>query len=194
MNEIIAWDQALFRSINTGLANPFFDAFLPYLRFSYNWIPVYVFFAVFLIYNFRRQGMYIVLAGALAAAVSDQLSSHLLKNLVHRIRPCSEFNLIGHVRLLVDSCGAGTFSFPSSHAVNHFTFAVFIISVFPKKAMWVKPVLLIWASLIAFSQVYVGLHYPIDIILGALIGSLIGYVFAAGCKTAFHIDLDAELE
>jgi len=193
MNPIVAWDHLLFRSVNTGLANPFFDVLMPFLRYGPIWIPLYVFFGVFLIYNFRWKGLYIILFGALALIASDQLCAGIIKPLVHRLRPCYDPDMTGQVRLLLSSCG-GQFSFPSNHASNHFAIALFLISIFPKKIKWLKPALLVWASLIAFSQVYVGVHFPIDVICGAIIGSFLGVLFATICKVVAGIDLDKEIE
>jgi membrane-associated phospholipid phosphatase len=193
MNQIIVWDQALFKSINSGLANPFFDVLMPLLRYPSNWIPFYVFFAAFLLYNFKRQGLYTLLLGVLAILISDQLSSSVIKPLVHRLRPCNDMSIAANVRLLISNCGSG-FSFPSSHAVNHFTFALFLICMLPASIKWVKPVLLIWASFIAFSQVYIGIHYPIDILFGAILGSFIGCMIAYIGKGIFHVILKEELE
>jgi membrane-associated phospholipid phosphatase len=193
MNELLIWDQFIFYKINTGLANRFFDELMPLLRNPPTWIPFYVFFAVFLIYNFKRKGLYIIAFAIIAIIMSDQLSSSVIKPIVHRLRPCNDPHMVGYVRLVLKNCGAG-FSFPSSHAVNHFTFALYIISIFPRQIKWVRPTMLVWASLVAFAQVYVGVHYPLDVLIGAIIGGLIGYLIATICKGIFHIDLDAELE
>jgi membrane-associated phospholipid phosphatase len=193
MNQLLALDQYFFFWINSGLSNPYFDAIMPLLRNAPNWVPMYIFFAAFLVYNFGRKGLYILGFAIVAIALSDQLSSTIIKPLVHRIRPCNDAHMIEHVRLVINSCGAG-FSFPSSHAVNHFTIALFLISVLPKQIKWVKPFLLIWASAIVFAQVYVGVHYPLDVIFGALLGSLIGFFIAGLTKSVFHIDLDNGVE
>jgi undecaprenyl-diphosphatase len=110
-----------------------------------------------------------VVCAVLAIIISDQ-SSGLIKHLVHRLRPCA----VGEARLLVAHC-SDTFSFTSNHAANHFAIAVFLSLVF-RHIKWLPPILLIWASFIALSQVYVGLHYPADIAGGALLGSAIGYI------------------
>ena len=93
-----------------------------------------------------------------------------------RIRPCSEPNLQGLVRHLVPSCNG--FSFISAHATNHFALALFFIFYFKHVGKWVISVALFWAFAIAFSQVYVGVHYPLDILSGAILGLLIGYTIA----------------
>ena len=82
--------------------------------------------------------------------------------------------MAGHMHLLV-SCGGGL-SFVSSHAANHFGLAVFLSVVLGKRFPWVVPILIFWAAVISIAQVYVGVHYPIDITGGALLGICFGYV------------------
>jgi len=193
MNQLFAWDQAVFRYLNSGISNPFFDILMPFARNAPDWIPFYVFFAAFLVLNFRIKGLYVILFAVFAVVLSDQVASALIKPLVHRLRPCYDPNLHGQVRLLLQSCG-GKYGFPSSHASNHFTMAIYLISMMPKKIKWVTPVLLVWASLVAFAQIYVGVHFPIDVICGAILGCLIGWLFASLCKQIMKVDLDKELE
>jgi len=166
---------------------------MPFARYGPVWIPLYIFFGVFLVYNFRWKGFYIMLFGVLAVIASDQLCASFIKPVVHRLRPCYDASLSGQVRLLLSSCG-GQFSFPSNHASNHFAVAVFLFSILPRKIKWLKPALLFWASLVSFAQVYVGVHFPIDVICGAIIGSFLGVFFATLCKVAAKIDLDKEVE
>jgi membrane-associated phospholipid phosphatase len=106
---------------------------------------------------------------ALAILVSDQ-SSNLIKHFIHRLRPCA----VGEARLLVDHC-SNTFSFTSNHAANHFALAIFLSMVYKDKGKWLSFALVFWALAISLSQVYVGLHYPADILGGAILGSLVGY-------------------
>jgi len=94
--------------------------------------------------------------------------------------------------LLLSSCG-GQFSFPSNHASNHFTIALFLISILPRNIKWFKPLLLSWAFSVAFAQVYVGVHFPLDVICGAIIGSMIGTILAISCKSIMNIDLDNDV-
>jgi undecaprenyl-diphosphatase len=96
------------------------------------------------------------------------VSSSLLKNLVERVRPC---NVLEHVNILVNC--TESFSFPSSHAVNNFAAAVFFSMLFSKYRVWFYTV----AVLQAFSRPYVGVHYPSDVLGGAIIGAAIGYLF-----------------
>ena len=107
-------------------------------------------------------------------AMGDLIASKIIKPSVQRIRPCNEVNLANDVIKRVP-CGSG-YSFPSAHATNHFAIALFLIGVFYRKWKPILPFGLVWAASIAFAQVYVGVHYPIDIFIGALLGTTIGLI------------------
>jgi undecaprenyl-diphosphatase len=175
LDSLLSWDRFFFIAINNGLANPFFDWLCPWLRTQEMWYPLYAFFIFVLVRTYKKDSWKIILAVALMILASDQFSANLIKNTFMRIRPCSEPNLDGIVRHLIGSCNG--YSFISAHATNHFALAVFI-SFFFKSIKWVLPVLLFWAFTIAFSQVYVGVHYPLDVIAGAGVGSLFGIAFS----------------
>jgi membrane-associated phospholipid phosphatase len=191
LNEALElWDREIFQAINSGMANPFFDWLMPLLRNAYIWAPLYVFFAVFAVRNFPPKGFYIIIFGLLAFMLSDQISADILKPLVQRDRPCNDIIMAQYVRSLIP-CGTGK-SFPSSHATNHFALAVFIISISPLRMRWIVPFLLVWATGVAFAQVYVGVHFPLDVIGGAILGGLIGFFIGFICKRALNLNLDRD--
>jgi membrane-associated phospholipid phosphatase len=167
-------DVVIFRLINGGLSNPFFDALLPWCREKWFWMPAYWFVAAFSLINFGRKGWVIIIGMVLAAGLADFTSSSIIKKNVQRLRPCNDTERVENITLRVP-CGSG-YSFTSSHAANHFAVAVFLIGFLGDIARWVKPVALSWATLIAFSQVYVGVHYPADVTIGGLLGALIGWL------------------
>jgi len=183
---LLDWDKSTFQGINSGLANPFFDSVMPLVRNPFFWTPVYVFFAAFLIVNYRMKGVYIILFAVLTFAITDQLSAHLLKGHFLRLRPCQDPSLAFIVRSLVP-CGAGS-SFPSTHATNHFGISVFLIVVLRKRMAWIVPFALTWAALVSFAQIYVGLHFPVDIIFGATLGIFVGGWVGYVCKLALKPD------
>lgn len=166
-------DAVLFQFINSSLSNPIFDALLPWCREKWFWMPLYVFVAAFTVLNFGQKGWIIILGLALSAGLADFTSSTLIKKNVQRIRPCNDLEMADQLHLRVP-CGSG-YSFTSSHAANHFAAAVFFIYIFGGLARWMRPLALSWAGLIAFSQVYVGVHYPGDVFFGALLGMAIGW-------------------
>ena len=106
-------------------------------------------------------------------AMGDLIASRLIKPFIARIRPCNDFSLANEIINRVP-CGSG-YSFPSAHATNHFAIAVFLICLFYPKWKPILPLGLFWAFLISFAQIYVGVHYPIDTIFGALLGTSIGF-------------------
>lgn len=180
------WDVALFHWVNSGMSNAFFDAVLPYCREKWLWAPLYLFVAAFVWLNYRRKGWLIMLGLVAAVGLADFTSSTLIKKNVQRIRPCNNPTMIENVQQRVH-CGAG-YSFTSSHAANHFAAAIFLIGFFGTLARWVRPVALIWATTIAFSQVYVGVHYPGDVICGAILGALIGWCIVLIFKESGWLD------
>ncbi|MFK7807710.1 MAG: phosphatase PAP2 family protein [Saprospiraceae bacterium] len=176
MDTILQWDQALFQAMNQELQNSFFDLLLPIWRNKYTWIPAYILLIWFLLKQLGRKGGFIILAAVLTIAIADTLSSKVLKKSIQRLRPCKTELIKAEVHLLVP-CGSG-YSFPSSHATNHFALAVFLISLLGTQFSKIKVPLLLWASLIAIAQVYVGVHFPFDVLVGALLGSLVGLATA----------------
>lgn len=165
-------DSQIFIIVNDGLSSRFSDLIMPIVRNKLTWFPAYLLLAGWLIYKEGKAGAVLVLSLILAVVISDQLSSSLIKPLVGRLRPCHEPLLAAYLHPEV-YCGISK-SFTSSHAVNHFCLAAFLSAVFriPRLSL----VLGFWASLICLAQVYVGVHYPADVICGGLLGILIGLV------------------
>lgn len=166
----IAFDHTLFNMINQGLANPVLDVVCPILRNKYTWMPVYVIGSLYVMHKYHMQGVWMVLLAGLAILIGDQ-SSNFIKLFIHRLRPC---HVEPGVRLLISQC-SDTFSFTSNHATNHFALSVFVSMVFRQSRMLIV-LMVLWAASVAFSQVYVGIHYPVDVATGALLGSVIGFV------------------
>lgn len=172
IDQLVQFDRDLFFAINNGLSNGFFDWLMPILRDRYTWVLLYLFIIVFSIKNYGKQGFIMILFLAMTFGISDFISSSIIKPNVQRLRPCNETEIKTKVNNLVD-CGTG-YSFPSSHATNHFAIAVFLIMMFYHKWKIILPIGILWAASISFAQIYVGVHYPIDILTGSLLGSSIG--------------------
>lgn len=169
---IIYWDHVAWYYLNTQWRSPFLDCVAPYLRNPLFWAPLYFFLAVFMPVKFGRKGFIWCGVFLVSFMLSDQLSSSILKPYFHRLRPCHNPYLCSIIHLLI-SCG-GQYGFPSSHAANHFCIGIFCAVTLGRQAKWVWPVAIIWASLVSFSQVYVGVHYPLDVAFGAVAGTIIG--------------------
>lgn len=165
-------DKIVFLSINQGLSNPFFDFLMPILRNPYTWAPLYLFILIFAIKNYKKRGIIMILFFLLSFGLGDMISASVIKPQVMRVRPCNDVPFKEQVKVRV-RCGSG-YSMPSSHATNHFAMGVFLLMVFRKR--W-KPIIwlsILWAASISFAQIYVGVHYPGDVLVGTLLGILIG--------------------
>lgn len=139
------------------------------------WIP-FVVGLLFLAYlRVKWRVVYVLLFLVLVMALGDQISVKLFKEIFERFRPCHNLLITDLVHTLNGHCG-GKFGFVSSHATNSFALAVFSGLIFQHKFKFVMPVMLFWAALVSYSRIYVGVHFPADIIGGALLGSVIAYV------------------
>ena len=174
--QLIQFDQHVFYLINHGMSNGLFDWLMPLIRNPWTWAPLYAFIIAFSIYRYKKAGAYIIVSLLLTFAVADFGSASIIKPLVKRVRPCNDPALAATIIQRVP-CGSG-YSFPSSHASNHFAIAIFICLVFGSRYRWVWYAALLWAFTISMAQVYVGVHYPIDVTCGAIYGLLVGYLFA----------------
>lgn len=181
MPDLIQLDQSLFSAINQGLSNPFFDWLMPFLRNRFFWSPVYLFLAIFFVRNYRKRGWMLLLFFILTFSVTDYLTSSVIKPSVERLRPCNDPEIKSEVNTLI-ACGSG-YSFPSTHAANHFALAFFLINMFFTRWRLILPISIVWAASIAFAQVYVGVHFPLDVTFGAMIGAMTGFMMAAILKT-----------
>lgn len=153
---------------------------MPYVRERDFWIPLYVFLVFYFVRLLKKWSWVALLTAAITVVITDQLSSSLLKPWIGRLRPCNDPLLAEQVQLIVN-CGSG-FSFVSSHAANHFGIACFLIVMLQHRLKWILPVALFWAALVSFAQVYVGVHYPLDVICGGLLGVVIGIFAGKICK------------
>jgi len=188
---LIELDKSLFLGINQGLSNPFFDFLMPVLRNPYTWAPLYLFILIFSIKNYRKRGFILVLFFLMSFGLGDFFSASVIKPGVMRVRPCNDMQFKEQVKVRV-RCGSG-YSMPSSHATNHFAMGVFLLMVFRRK--W-KPIVwlaLAWAISISFAQIYVGVHYPGDILVGSILGILIG-LFTSSLFLFFQPDKPKEIQ
>ena len=180
---LILFDHWLFAKINQQWTNPFFDAVSPFLREAGIWIPFYLFLLVFASINFGSKGWFWCITFGMTAIISDLVSSHLVKHMIFRYRPCQDESMRDQVRVLVNYCPQNS-SFTSSHACNHFAAALFLFLTLKQTSHWWWLVFL-WAFSISYSQIYVGVHYPLDIAGGTILGCGIGYAMSVFFRKQF---------
>ncbi len=170
---LIEIDKSFFYFVNSTLSNPFFDLILPFFRNSKNWIPLYI-IIIFLAY--RNKGIkytfHIVLLAGITIFLSDYIIANNFKHFFERLRPCNDDTMSVH--LLLKKCGSG-FSFVSAHACNHFAIAFIINQVLHLRFKHTYFIVYIWAAIISFAQVYVGVHFPFDVICGGILGASVGW-------------------
>lgn len=170
-------DHQLFYKLNGQWISSWGDAVIPFLREPLFWIPLYLFLVLFVLINFKKSGLFWILFFIAAVGAADYINSSIIKDFFQRLRPCRDPSLLHEARLLVKSCPS-SFSFFSSHAVNHFTIATFIFMTFKDAVSSKWAVIFIWAAMVSYAQVYVGVHSPVDITGGAIVGFIIGYIFS----------------
>jgi undecaprenyl-diphosphatase len=174
-NDILAKDKAVFAVLNGKWTNSFFDILMPWCRDSKNWVPLYLVILAFLFYKWGNKAWKWLLMVVINVALTDQISSSFFKPFFHRLRPCADSTIMHQTRLLLDHCSGG-FSFTSSHAANHFGLAMFIVMTLQPLLKNYRYLFLIWATIISYAQVYVGVHFPLDVFAGAIIGIAVGYL------------------
>ncbi len=171
MHFLYSIDLSVFYFFNHTLSSGVLNRFFTTITNVNNWYIVYILLLYISFFKGGRRGKIAAIGVILLITFSDQFGANVLKEWVQRIRPC---NALSNV-ITPLGCN-GTYSFPSNHALNNFAAAMFYYRLFPK----LKWALFITATLIAISRVYIGVHYPSDILGGAIIGAAIGYVFSIG--------------
>ena len=171
------WDQWLFRQLNGRFTNPFFDAVLPYFRDPVFWAPLYLFVVMFMLLNYGWRGFWWSIGFLCTLTITDVVGARVFKEGIGRLRPCQDPDVSLYVRLLVKRCSGG-FSFVSNHAANHFGMATYVSLTFRPAFGRAVYFSYLWAAFIAYAQVYVGVHYPLDALGGAALGTLAGLLTA----------------
>lgn len=172
-------DRNLFLFLN-GNHNPFLDDIMYLISTTFIWIPLFIFF---IFYAYKKNGLkssIIILVGLLLCVLlADQISVHLFKNVFKRFRPSHNLDIGEFVHLYLKPNGevykGGLYGFVSSHAANYFAMFTFVFLSFKQYSKW-WIMLFFVASLIGYSRIYLGVHYPLDIIGGGILGVIIGFL------------------
>lgn len=164
-------DTRLFLLLN-GWHNDFFDKVMFWVSHRFFWIPLYAFFFYLVIRHFGKRTWLVVICTALLIVLCDQISVHAFKNVFLRYRPCHNLLIQSQVHIN-DGCG-GTYGFISSHAANTFGLAMFLFLMFYNRIRYFGVLLFSWAILVIYSRIYNGVHYPADVIVGAIVGMAMG--------------------
>jgi undecaprenyl-diphosphatase len=172
IEKIEQFDVSLFLWLNK-FHSPFFDVLFEWITYKFTWIPLYVFFLYLIIKKYGKQSVWYIVGAVLAVALADQISVHFFKEVLQRYRPCHNLEIKQMVHLINNHCG-GKYGFVSSHAANTFAIATYMLLVLPFLNKLSKYTLVFWAALVSYSRIYVGVHYPADIVVGGLLGIICG--------------------
>jgi len=169
LDSIIKLDKELFLFLN-GINNSVFDFLMFHISEKITWVPLYIFVAVLIYRKFKlKNGLLILLMFGLLISLTDQTSVHLFKNTIQRFRPCFNNEILHQVHFI--EIPGSKFGFVSSHAANAFGFAVLSLLVLKNKTYTIS--ILIWAIVVSYSRIYLGVHYPGDILGGAFLGTFL---------------------
>ena len=179
-------DRQLFVLLNS-INSPFWDKVMYAVSTTLIWVPLYITILIYIGFKYKMKFPVIILFIILAVTLADQSSVYLFKNVFHRLRPCHEPSLEGLVHLVNGKCG-GLYGFVSSHAANSFNVALLSLLLIRKR--WYTISIILWALVIGYSRIYLGVHYPGDVICGSMLGALIGWgiykLYVLTDKTFMH--------
>ena len=167
LEAILAFDTKLFLLLNSAIANPVFDVIYPIFDEQNNWIIPGLVVAAFFIRRERKKALIALGLLVLVILIADPLCARIIKPLVGRLRPCHPDVLVEGGRFLKGH--RASLSFPSCHAMNMYAGAMLITLLYPKNGSW----LLAIAALRGYARIYLGVHYPSDVLAGAVFGMLV---------------------
>ena len=176
-------DRALLLYLN-GLNNEFLDDLMFRLTDQLYWFPFFAIVLFVMFKKYRWQGIYLVLGIALTITFADQFTSRFMKPFFARFRPSHQPELEGLIHI-VNGYKGGLYGFASSHAANSFGVSLFMYMMTRDRISWIW-VMFVWAAIFSYTRIYLGVHYPGDILVGALVGMLMGYLCSILTNKAIH--------
>ena len=181
VEKLKAIDQHLFLTIN-GLHHPLFDFLFFGISKEWIWLPLYLWVAYQFYLKYPQTFWKLIGLGILLVVITDQTSAHLIKNFFKRYRPTHHL-VIGHLTHPVNNYKGGLYGFVSSHAANTMGFAIYAGLRLKKQMPRLLPILIGWSLTVCYSRIYLGVHYPTDIMGGIIIGIVAGYLSFALSKS-----------
>jgi len=169
MEFLHSFDLAIFYFCNHSISTGFLDNFFSIITDVNKWYIAYVILAGITFFKGGRRGKIAIVGLIIMIVVTDQTGYRILKESIQRLRPC-----VALADVITPVGCSGSFSFPSNHALNNFAAAIFLMRLYPNY----KWIFLVVATLISISRIYLGVHYPSDVLGGALIGAAFGYLFS----------------
>ena len=167
------WDHQLFLFLN-GLHVDWLDPVMVFITSEMGWLPFYAVLLFFVFYKYRWKGLWVLLGVIVVITLSDQISASVFKPIFHRLRPCYD-PLIEDLVYTPKGKPGGHYGFISSHAANTFALASFIYMTMKKHYSKIGWIMFPWAILVSYSRIYMGVHFPGDIICGAAVGMILGF-------------------
>jgi membrane-associated phospholipid phosphatase len=175
MQSILRWDRSILHHINAQWHNSFLDVLLPAMRNPNTWLPLYLFLILFIVLNYKNSRWQWLILAICTVVICNYTSSNLLKENIIRLRPCNDPVVAGWIRTFKGIYLPQSSGFVSSHAANHFGLAMFFYITLSRQFKYWPYLFFIWAFGISYAQMYIGVHYPTDILGGTIIGLLVGY-------------------
>ncbi|MBK6263517.1 phosphatase PAP2 family protein [Marivirga sp. S37H4] len=184
LDKLIEWDQQLFLWLNS-LHVDWLDPVMLSITGRNIWFPLYALIIFIIVRQLKWRSVYLLLGFALLITLADQSASGFFKPFFERLRPCHEPALQDMIHM-IKGCG-GKYGFASSHASNTFALAIFLWLVY--RNMYAK-IMIVWAIVVSYSRIYAGVHYPGDIIMGAILGWISALIVYHLYKRFFPTDLE----